>query len=406
MSKRISPFILTLSLLVIIFAAINSCTKKISGINNNQVVETPFSLFFSDTSGALYSSNDGTHIRSTLFKADGFPSVAICVAGPNIFFGKDNLYYSINNGINFNHTFDSFGYYPGVACNGLPIGLNQSSMIEISSWNRIYTVSNEWFPSNDLGLRYSLSQGIQGTWYTEGRPDTEGNCGGYGINMAATPIDSTLSINMSSLTMLANQVLCGYDARHNRNFYKTPDILWKETTSVPTADTLDYPLIGTGKPSYYGLRLPHHNPVLMPVDTSARYSYGHFNNRLIAIDQINCNNVGAYYSDDTGKNWYAYSGLPNKPMLCVASPFEEVCFIGTDSAGLWVLNNNTGTWTQANNGLGTNLVVRNIAFKENIYKDASIKKFIYLATNKGIYMSSDLGANWTLTIPGNFVTIY
>jgi len=405
MSKRISPFILTLSLLVIIFAAISSCTKKISGISNNQVVETPFSLFFSDTSGALYSSNDGLHIRSTLFKADGFPSVALCVAGENIFIAKDNLYYSSNNGINFNHTCDSFGYYPGVACNGLPIGLNQSSMIEISSWNRIYAVGNQGFPSDDLGIYYSLYQGVQGSWYTEGRPDTDGNGGGYGLDPTLTP-PTLISINITSFTMLKDQVLCGYDGMHNRNFYKTPDILWKEVTSVPTADSSSY-VIATGRPHYNGLRLPHHNPAMAaPVDTTARYSYGHYNNRLIAIDQINCSGNGAYYSDDTGRNWYQYSGLPNKPLMCIASPFEEVCFIGTDSAGLWVLNNNTTSWTQANNGLGTNLVVRNIAFKENIYKDASVKKFVFLATNKGIYMSSDLGANWTMTIPGNFVTIY
>ena len=274
-------------------------------------------------------------------------------------------------------------------------------MIEISTWNRIYTAGNQWAPSDALGIYYSLYQGEQGTWYTEGRPDTNGNCGGYGI----TGADSTANINICSFTMLANQVLCGYDSRHNRNFYKTPDILWKEVTSVPTADSSSY-TVATGRPQYFGARLPHHNPLMTPVDTTARYSYGHINNRLVAIDLINCNGNGAYFSDDTGRNWTQYSGLPNTPLLCVASPFEEKCFIGTDSAGLWVLNNNTGTWTQNNNGLGTNLVVRNIAFKENIYKDASVKKFIFLATNKGIYMSSDLGTNWTMTIPGNFVNIY
>jgi DNA helicase TIP49 (TBP-interacting protein) len=71
-----------------------------------------------------------------------------------------------------------------------------------------------------------------------------------------------------------------------------------------------------------------------------------------------------------------------------------------------VLNTNTGVWQQSSHGLANDLIVRNIAFKQNMYKDANIKKYIFLATNKGIYMSSDLGENWTMTIAGNYVTIY
>ena len=67
---------LTMLLLAAIWAGFYSCKKSISGISNNQVVETPFSLYFSDSSGGLYSSNDGKNIRQTLFKADGYPSKA------------------------------------------------------------------------------------------------------------------------------------------------------------------------------------------------------------------------------------------------------------------------------------------------------------------------------------------
>ena len=64
----------TIIFLVAISGVFKSCTKSVSGINNDRVVETPYSLFFSDTAGALYSSNDGKTVRATLFKADGFPS--------------------------------------------------------------------------------------------------------------------------------------------------------------------------------------------------------------------------------------------------------------------------------------------------------------------------------------------
>ena len=395
---RKSPLYLALALLVIISVGVYSCTKKVSGISNNQVVETPFSLYFSDTAGALYSSNDGKTIRATIFKADGYPSKAICVAGENLLFGKNNLYISSNNGVNFNHSFDSFGTYPGVACNGLDFNLNQSMMIEIPAWNRVYTITTEDWAGNYLGLRYSLYQGALGSWYTEGRPDTDGNFGSYG--------GSPYTVTMTSLTMLKNSVLCGYDGLHNRNFYKTQDILWKEVTANP--DTTNASAMGIGgNYNKTGAGLPHHDSFATPpLDITSRYSYGHYNNRLIAIDQMGCNPERAFYSDDTGRNWTAYSGLPKTPLLCINSPFEETCLIGTYRYGLWVLNVNTNAWQQCNNGLATDLIVRSIAFKQNIYKDGSTKKFIFLATNKGIYTSTDNGLNWTMTLGGNYVSIY
>jgi len=203
-------------------------------------------------------------------------------------------------------------------------------------------------------------------------------------------------------------VLCGYDANTNRNFYRTKTTLWSECTANP--DSANWPNIGNPF-NRSGIPLPHHQVFLSPVvvdsDLTAHYSLGHINNRLIAIDNKNCNANGAYYSDDSGRNWTQYQGLPNKPLLCVSSPFDGISLIGTDSAGLYVLNTNTNVWQQQNtNGLGRNLIVRNIAFKENLFKNGTVQKYVYLATNVGIYQSIDGGNNWTLTIPGNFVAVY
>lgn len=400
---RKSFLFLTLGFVAVALVTIHSCTKRVNGINNDQVIETPYSLYFSDTAGTLYSTNDGKTAK-IIFKADGYPCRAICTDNGNVLWAKRHLYYS-TNGKNFNHSYDSLTSYNFMACNGLWLNLNQSMIIDIPSWSKSFTCSD--YPAtseNYLGIVCNTHQaGKIGYWWPElpdtpvfaGDPITIGNVG-------APPY----TIRVTSLTLLKNGVLCGYDGRNNRNFFRTQNSLWSETTANPEG------VVGIGDPANAsGVPLPHRIPdgfgFTAPVDTTAFYSLGHYNNRLIAIDNINCNSNGAYYSDDTGRTWKAYSGLPSKPLLCIASPFEEICLIGTDSAGLYQLNNNTSMWEQQpNNGLGKNLVVRNISFKENIYKNGSRKKFIYLATNQGIYQSTNGGSNWTKTIDGNFVAVY
>ena len=73
-----------------------------------------------------------------------------------------------------------------------------------------------------------------------------------------------------------------------------------------------------------------------------------------------------------------------------------------------MLNTNTNTFLPSNNGLASNLTVRNIAYKTNIYKNGNNinNNFVYIATNQGIYMSIDNGNNWTLAFAGNYVNVY
>lgn len=377
-----------------------SCNKRVNGVDNSQIIETPYSLFFSDTAGSLFNSNDGKTVQRTLFKADGFPCRSIVTVNGNILWAKNNLFISTNGGKNFNESFDSLTNYPFRTCDSMNYNLNQSMMLNIPDWGMVYTVSSNPDPSNYLGVVFSLNAGgARGSWWGD-LPDTNGNIGAYTGNYPVT---------MTSYTMLKNGVLCGYDAMHNRNFYRLKTSFWIENTANP--DSI-FEAVGTpGRRA--GNRLPHrewHYPasgLTSTSDTFAWYSYGHYNSRLIAIDNRSCNSGGAYYSDDSGRNWTGYAGLPARPLLCISSPFEEICLIGTDSAGLWFLNNNTNAWQQqTNTGLGKNLVVRNIAFKENIYKNGQHVKFIYLATNQGIYQSNDGGNHWTCTIPGNYVAIY
>jgi hypothetical protein len=375
----------------IIVMSFAGCHKKVNGINNNTIVETPYVLYFSDTAGQVFYSNDGISIHREVFQPDGFPCYALIVSGNNILFAKNNLYYSSNNGVNFNHSYDSLRLRPDTAVDGLPINLNQSMIIDVpGSPNVMYTTSRQIHnvPAghyNYVGVAYNNNHGTAGNWSLDNGYDT--------IGVGRMPV------KMISYTLLANGVLAGLaidsDDIHYRNFYNTTPTDVYSRWSECTGSALGAPSDTNGSPLPPNAAIP---------DTCA-FRYGHFNNRLIAIDMKG--RQGAWYSDDSGRIWSKYSGLPPMtPLLCVYAPFEQICLIGTHRHGLYILHSNTGTWEPNNNGLGTNITVRNITAKEKIYKNGVKEHHIFLATDQGIFISKDGGINWTKTIPGNYTTVY
>jgi hypothetical protein len=85
--------------------------------------------------------------------------------------------------------------------------------------------------------------------------------------------------------------------------------------------------------------------------------------------------------------------------------FGQVLLVGTSQYGMFRVGNGT-IFEQVNNGLESNLIVRNITANSDIYKNKAIKQYVYIATNKGIFRSLDLGANWIMVKPDNTVLIY
>lgn len=390
--------LLTCSLAAAVVAVFSGCNRT-TGIDNNNVITTPFALYFSDTAGALYYTNDGRTYKGFVFPPDGRPCRSLVTSVYNVLWAKTHLYYSNNDGRNFNHTHDSLTSIPTMLCNGEHMDLNQTMMLNSEKWNnRVYACSSADNPSNWFGLIASDNFGNPKTWGYDAVYDTDGRVG-------------MLPVRVTSLTQTASGVLCalGYsgpaqnDNYHVRNFLKaakdgTTDVKgrWREVSANP--DGITYIWGGNGS----GVPLPPYGATY--IDTSY-FILGHINERLVAVD-AHCH-YGGWYSDDTGRNWKQYSGLPlGVPLLCINAPFEEVCLVGTGGKGLYILNQHTNSWEPSNAGLGSNLSVRNIAFKKNIYKNGNVRKFIYLATNKGIYESADGGRNWVLTIPGNFVAVY
>jgi len=406
--QKVSLYFLT-GMLAMTIALTNSC-KKVNGIDNNLVVETPYALYFADSTGAMYYSNDGV-AYSRCFPPDGAPSRALITSGDNLVWAKSTLTYSSNNGYNFNQAFDSLQYAANLAPwltyaqNGFPIDLNESMIVSVpGSPTLVYACSDVLHSppvsSNYLGVDYNNTNGAAGNWSTDnGYDTTTGNAGPMPVQM----VSFVIMPNGYLLGLALNPSYAGggIDELHFRNFYNTAPsntgTQWVECTGNNSGSGI---ILNGWNDT--GSTLPPN--VWYPNDTCF-FTLGAYNARAIAIDQRGV--AGAWYSDDYGRTWFPYTGLPqNTPLLCIASPFNQVCMIGTELKGLYILNVNTGVWQQNISGLPANLVIRGIAAKQNIYKNGKTVQYVYLATNQGIYQSQDMGQHWLKTISGNYVSIY
>lgn len=350
-----------IGLLSFLSIAVFSCKKPSNGIDNNSILETPYALFVSDSGGSLYKTNDGVHFNSNLFPADGFPSRALCWSGANIFMVKNNCYYSYDNGVNFNLTFDTVQ----TVGNG---AVNQSLILQSLDEKRVYLAENPLGKASprrfNMGITYSEKDGIPHSWVCDSLYDT--------VNILGP-------VMVSSFTELKNDTIMAYDETHNRLFAR-------------------------GNATARWIEILQPDNTFAPLPTGGLFTLGHLNNEIEAIDYYGVN--GAWYSDNGGRGWFKYTGLPNLPLLSVASPFDQVLLVGTNGDGVYRLEQNTHNFVASNSGLAPNTIVRAIVAKQNYYKNGGTTQYIYLATNNGLYQSIDGGHNWIMTAKGNYYSAY
>jgi photosystem II stability/assembly factor-like uncharacterized protein len=109
---------------------------------------------------------------------------------------------------------------------------------------------------------------------------------------------------------------------------------------------------------------------------------------------------GIFLSTDKGENWVLKSnGLPYIPVSLSDSSFDVVIwailingnsiFAGTDK-GVYISTDNGENWTDKNNGLP-----QFDSFRMDVNALAISGNYIYAGTDYGVYLSTDNGDNWT-----------
>jgi hypothetical protein len=336
-----------LGFLAVSTIALNSCNKRIGMESNGNELATPYSVYFADSAGILYNSNDGDVVKKLIFPADGYPSRALAVTGEkHIVWIKKNAHYTMDNGGTFGPTY----FYVN------PASYNQSALLYARDQERVYIAS-----SQNWGVAYNENHGQSGEWQDE----------------AASNWDNTISapVSITSYTQMSNGFIWAYDDVNNRLFRKdNKNDPWTEV--VP--DTSNF------KHHWFSMSLASYKNVLVAIDST--------------------DSLGAWFSMD-GVAWSEFTGLPHTTKTAVANaPFNEELFVGTYYHGLYRLEG--GVMIPSNEGIDANTIVRGIKGKYERYKNNSERRVIYLATNTGIYRSVDIGRNWVKIKEGNFINVY
>jgi hypothetical protein len=320
--------------------ALTGCRKE-NGIENNNVIRTPYGLYFSDALGALHQTNDGKTYKH-IYPGDNIKPRAIATSGNhNVLWVKKDLFLT-DNDRNFNVKNSTVN----------PAALWQSlilNVMNVPNLDVVFVASTKGF-----GVEMSSDHGL--TWTTD--------------NAVHPASPSPNAIN--SFTQLANGRIFGLENSTGALYRRDPSSGWDTiiaTTPLPAGN----------------------------------FYLSHINNTILAADYKGAG--GVWFTNDYGWTWTQYAGLPtNQQILSVGGPLDQVVLAGTDSTGIYRLVGNT--FQPSNNGLKPFTSVYGIVGKQDTYKNAVIKQYIYIATNKGLFRSEDLGQNWVLMYQEDIRSLY
>lgn len=342
-----SSILYKLAVVILLATVVHGCKKKSPlSIDNNQVVQKPYTLFVVDTIGAMWHSNDGETFTEVPGpgSGSGIYTRSVIFSGANILFIQFNGFVSDDRGNNFNALSLSPDAKSSMRPN--PYAFGQSMIYDVPSFHRLYLAAEV---DNNLVVMRSDSNGAIGSWL----PD---------------------AIFATSFTQLKEGTLIAYDDS-------------KKTSSKLTDVTKPW-TTGTAA-------LP-----------AGKFFINHFENLVIAADTTG--DKGVYYSSDYGITWTPFTGLPaGIPVISITSAFDQKLLVGTKGAGVYsVIPKLSSEFKLSSEGLEGGIEVHGLTAKSNIYKNGAVKQYIFAATNKGVFRSEDLGANWVNVFDRNSVAIY
>ncbi len=149
------------------------CKKEDNlGIDNDKIIQTPYSLFVSTDLGWILKTNDGESYDAVM-PADGFPPVSILTPHNNLILVKNNVHLSEDNGKNFNPVYLHVNHFPW-----------QQIAVFSEQQDRIYITSTQ-----GNGIAYSADTGK--TWITDNEWDSP-LPPGFQISSFATTADGAV----------------------------------------------------------------------------------------------------------------------------------------------------------------------------------------------------------------------
>lgn len=329
--------------------ALQGC-KKVSniGTDNDSVITTPYNLYAGSNEGWLVNTNDGRTFKS-VFPPDGYPIKMVSNAGSNIIMLKSQLFYSDNNGVNFN-----------------PITYSDYKPYEWNGWILDAPRHARTYMTSDLGRGVVTSADNGLTWQVDDN---------FEANTSA-------SIKISSFAKDDKGTVYAFSHLYNV-LYK------KEAATAPfTAVTAE--------------------GVFAAVSEFFLVSNG---SELLISDYKGVG--GAWITQDYGIRWVQFGQgiLPNdgsQRVIAAASGKTGTICVATANNVYFASTNIP--FTSGNSGLESNTIIRNITAKTNIYKNGNKLIFLYLATNTGMYRSDDGGRTWDKVTNGifnaDFVSVY
>jgi photosystem II stability/assembly factor-like uncharacterized protein len=98
---------------------------------------------------------------------------------------------------------------------------------------------------------------------------------------------------------------------------------------------------------------------------------------------------GIYRSMNNGDSWFEINtGLPNNPVFCLGVNSSDYIFAGFERGGVFRSTDNGDNWTEVNNGLGYGF--------DRVYSLAVTPEgYVIVGSESGVYYSIDNGDNWT-----------